>query len=411
MSTAATEAGDVVDAELVDDDASVRLLPAAAADSGSAAFRITRDTLLVEGELPPRADRQPAFTARDFTVPRSAKERASRRGARNTRVNRDSTRERFAAWCAREGRVAQPSTTTANVVAYFDHLMETGKDKDGSQYSPDSLLAYLSRIRTWYPKGERPDASLVRDMIEDYRLENYIPAGGEREQAAGLTLKYLVQVLAKIDESTRIGRRDAALLVIGYGKLARGIESADLLVRFVRVVDTGVWVFTAKTKTRRKGKGKWLFIRDRADLQVVRRVRAWIADLRELGADAPNLPFFRALTVKGALKDRGNATVRGLHLSGRAVNEIVKKRAAAAGVEYINGLKVTSHSLRAGPNTDLKRAKVSLSDRNEAGDWGARSTLADTHYDRPDDTTGLDEKDPLDAVPLFGRFAEQVEEA
>ncbi|MFC4506555.1 MULTISPECIES: hypothetical protein [Streptomyces] len=179
----------------------------------------------------------------------------------------------------------------------------------------------------------------------------------------------------------------------------------------MRVVDTGVWVFTAKTKTRRKGKGKWRFIRDRADLQVVRRVRAWIAYLRELGADAPNLPFFRALTVKGALKGRGNATVRGLHLSGRAVNEIVKKRAAAAGVEYINGLKVTSHSLRAGPNTDLKRAKVSLSDRNEAGDWGARSTLADTHNDRPDDTTGLDEKDPLDAVPLFGRFAEQVEEA
>ncbi|OAH10869.1 phage integrase family protein [Streptomyces jeddahensis] len=282
--------------------------------------------------------------------------------------------------------------------------METGKDKEGTQYSPDTLLAYLSRIVTWYPKGERPDSSLVRDMIEEYRLEEYIPAGGEREQAAGLTLNYLLQVLARIDESTRIGRRDAALLVIAYGKLARGIEVADLLVKNVRVTDNGVWVFTAKSKTRRKGKGKWRFIRDRQDLQTVRRARAWLADLRELGADNPSLPLFRALTVKGGLKGRGNATVRGLHLSGRAINEIVKKRAAAAGVEYINGLKVTSHSLRAGPNTDMKRAKVSLSERNAAGDWGERSTLADTDYDRPDDTVDVTDKDPLDAVPLFGRF-------
>ncbi|MGZ3097039.1 hypothetical protein [Streptomyces sp. H62] len=54
-------------------------------------------------------------------------------------------------------------------------------------------------------------------MIEDYRLEEFIPAGGEKEQSAGLTLKYLVKVLAKIDESTRIGRRDAAMLVLQYG--------------------------------------------------------------------------------------------------------------------------------------------------------------------------------------------------
>ncbi|GAA3485075.1 hypothetical protein [Streptomyces yanii] len=35
------------------------------------------------------------------------------------------------------------------------------------------------------------------------------------------------------------------------------------------------------------------------------------------------------------MKGRSNATVRGLHLSGRTINEIVKKR-AAAGVTYIN---------------------------------------------------------------------------
>ncbi|WP_406516186.1 hypothetical protein OH809_41145 [Streptomyces sp. NBC_00873] len=223
-------------------------------------------------------------------MPPSAKRRAEERGARNTRVNRGTTRDRFEEWCVKEGRIARPATTTANVVAYFDHLMESGK-KGGSQYSPDSLLAYLSRIVT---------------------------------------------------------------------------------------------------------------------LQIVRRVRAWLGDLRELDADNPTFPLFQALSTTGNLKGRGNATVRGLHLSGSAINEIVKKRAAAAGVTYINGLKVTGHSLRAGPNTDMKRAKVPLADRREAGDWGEKSPLPDSRYNRPDDTVDATETDPLDAVPLFGRFQEET---
>ncbi|MDX3321147.1 hypothetical protein PV415_30010 [Streptomyces sp. ME03-5684b] len=45
--------------------------------------------------------------------------------------------------------------------------METGKP-ERSKFSPDSLLAYCSRIVSWYAKGERPDAFLVREMIKDY---------------------------------------------------------------------------------------------------------------------------------------------------------------------------------------------------------------------------------------------------
>ncbi|MEU5090412.1 tyrosine-type recombinase/integrase [Streptomyces sp. NPDC021356] len=417
--TEATGPDDIVyDAEIVDD--REQLLPAAP-DSTPAPYRITRHTILAEGELPPRADEQPTFSARDFTVPPRVKKRIIERGARNTRVNRDSTRTRFEQWCVKEGRIAQPTTTTANVAAYFGFLMETGKP-DGGKYSPDSLLAYCSRIVSWYPKGERPDASLVREMIEDYRLEEWIPAGGEKEQSAGLTLKYLVRVLAKVDETTRIGRRDAAMLVLQYGMLYRSIEVTNLLVKQVRVDAGGVWVWTAKSKTRRKGNGRWRFIRDRADLQIVARVRAWLADLRELRepteheqnpaggepAYLPAKPLFRALTTKGNLKRRKNATVRGLFLTGRMVNEMVQARAAAAGVALINGLKVTSHSLRAGPNTDMAEALVPLAERNTAGDWSADSTLADDVYNRPDGTIDTSKNDPLDAVPLWGRFEDQA---
>ncbi|WP_329167184.1 hypothetical protein OHB49_43900 (plasmid) [Streptomyces sp. NBC_01717] len=96
--------------------------------------------------------------------------------------------------------------------------------------------------------------------------------------------------------------------------------------------------------------------------------------------------------------------MRGLYLSGRAINEILKKRAAAAGVTYINGLKLTSHSLRAGPNSDMTRTKVPLAGRREAGDWGEKSPLPDSRHNQPDDPVEATETDPLDAVPLFGKF-------
>lgn len=417
--TQATGDTEIVDAELVDDDAPTPL-PDNVVVEEAPTFRVNRHTILTEGELPPRADDAPKFTRKDLTVSPAVKQRLDNRGARNTRVNRDTTRERFAAWCEKEGREARQDTTTANLAEYIGYLMERGKGKPGAPYvpySPDSLLAYCTRIVTWYPKGERPDGSQVREMIENYRLEEYIPAGGEKEESAGLTLKYLVKVLDKIDESTRIGRRDAAMLVLQYGMLYRSIEVTNLLVKHIRLDTDGVWVWTAMSKTRRKGKGRWRFIRDREDLQVVARVTAWLADLRELrepteheqnplggeSAYLPNKPLFRALTTLGNLKRRANAKVRGLFLTGRAVNEMVKARAAAAKVSIINGLKVTSHSLRAGPNTDLKEAEVPLDERNEAGDWSKDSTLADNTYNRPDGSIDIGKTDPLDAVPLFGR--------
>ncbi|MFF0133211.1 hypothetical protein ACFYTG_47365 [Streptomyces mirabilis] len=96
-------------------------------------------------------------------------------------------------------------------------------------------------------------------------------------------------------------------------------------------------------------------------------------------------------------------------LSSRAINETPKKRAAAAKVKYVNGLKVTSCSLRAGSNTDTKCAKVPLTEPREVGDWGEKSVLPDSRYNQPGDTVDATETDPLDTVPLFGRFKEPSE--
>jgi hypothetical protein len=62
-------------------------------------------------------------------------------------------------------------------------------------------------------------------------------------------------------------------------------------------------------------------------------------------------------------------------------------------VKYVDTLKVTSHAL------------TSVG----ADDSGGKSPFPDSPYNRPDDTVGAAETDPLDAVPIFGRFKESSE--
>lgn len=75
-------------------------------------------------------------------------------------------------------------------------------------------------------------------------------------------------MLTAINETTRIGRHDAAMLVLQYGMLYRAVEVTNLLVPHVRLDTEGVWVWTAKSRTRRSGKARRRFIRDRPDLQL-----------------------------------------------------------------------------------------------------------------------------------------------
>lgn len=58
-----------------------------------------------------------------------------------------------------------------------------------------------------------------------------------------------------------------------------------------------------------------------------------------------------------------------------------------------------AHSLRAGANTDMVAAGVSLRERNRRGRWSPESNTADTVYDRPHLAP---QDDPLAKVPTGG---------
>ncbi|WP_281156707.1 hypothetical protein [Streptomyces sp. HYC2] len=188
-------------------------------------------------------------------------------------------------------------------------------------------------------------------------------------------------------------------MVLAYCNLHRRRELTDLLVKHVKIVPMGLIVTTATSKTDKQAKGSTEFIADRPDLQLVARGRAWFAVLKRLGADGADQPVFRALTIRGNLANRTLATKRRERMKGGAINERLQRLADLGGIPYRAGKKVTAHSLRAGPNTDMIAAGVPLAERNRRGRWSPESKTADTVYDRPHHRT---QDDPLSKVPLGG---------
>ncbi len=382
---------EIIDAEVVPFD---QVAPAA---NAPARYIITQHTMLGPGQMPPLADQRPAWKDADFRLSEEdLAELDEPDFAENTILNRDSTLRAFEAWCAAQKppRLAFPCTT-ATYTSYGLHLIRRSR---AGEFKPDSVGQYMSRIYNAQPPDFRPDPTRFKGRLRVWKKE-WAKAGGEVERAAAVTIAYNVRIIAAIDESTRIGKRDAFLAALAYGNLHREMELADQLVKRVKVHDSGLHVTTATSKMDQAGKGASRFIEDRGDLQLVRRARAWLAVLHELGADAPDLPLFRALTPGGNLVKYKPDRKRGVRMRPGSLNERLQVLAERAGVPYIDNKKVTSHSWRAGANTDMVAAGVSLTERNRAGRWADGSNTADTVYDRPH---GAGTRDPLAAVPEYG---------
>ncbi|MFD4933385.1 hypothetical protein [Streptomyces virginiae] len=385
---------EILDAELVEDGI---VVPPAAAESGPR-YLVTQHTMLAPGELPPLADQRPAWQDVDFRLSdEDVADLDEPDLAENTITNRNSTIRAFEAWCAAQKpdpAIPWPCTTTT-YTRYGLHLIRRGK---AGHFKPDSVGQYMSRIWNWQPVEMRPDPSRFRGRLRVWKTE-WAKAGGEVKRAPAVTIEHNLRIIAAIDESTNIGKRDALLAALAYCNLNRESELTDQLIGRIRIHETGLYVVTATSKTDQSGKGAGRFIKDREDLQLVRRAQAWFAVLRELGAYGPHLPVFRALTVKGGLRKYPADRERGVRMRPGSLDARLQELAERAGIPYIDGKKVTSHGWRAGANTDMIQAGVPLAERNKAGRWAEGSHTADTVYDRPH---GAGAHDPLAQVPLYG---------
>jgi integrase len=131
---------------------------------------------------------------------------------------------------------------------------------------------------------------------------------------------------------TLIGRRDRAILLIGFAAALRRSELSELQLADLELHPDGLILHIRRSKTDQESAGAEIPVPRGGKLRPVEALEAWLG-----GAEITEGPVFRSI--------RKGGRVSGNRLSGNAIAEIVKRYAGAAGLDPV---LFSGHSLRAG---------------------------------------------------------------
>lgn len=263
------------------------------------------------------------------------------RGAGTLRAYRSAWAQ-YTAWCAHLGFT--PLTGDAEIIGLY--LV-----KAAERLKIPTLRVHLAAIATAHRLAgvpidlKHPRIALVLDGLARGQ------AGRTIRQAAPILLDTLPRLLA-VQPDGPLGRRNRAMLLIGYGAALRRSELVALRVSdVVRFPDRGVEVTVRRAKTDQRGHGDGAAIWAAADpdLCVLRALDAWLA---VRGALRPEDPLFCSVLKSGR--------VTGTPLSDKAVARLVKESAAKAGLP--EPARFSGHSLRAGLATAAAEQEAQLHD-------------------------------------------------
>jgi integrase len=181
-------------------------------------------------------------------------------------------------------------------------------------------------------------------------LVRRVHAGVRRTLGTAQTAKApaLVSELKQMLEAlpaTRVGLRDRAVLLLGFAGAFRRSELVSLDVADLEFASAGLIVTLRKSKTDQEGKSRRLGIPFGSSEATcpVRSLQAWLASAR-----ISDGAVFRSLDTFQRVQPR--------RLSDKSVARIVKRRAAAVGLDPT---RYAGHSLRAGLATSAAAAGAS----------------------------------------------------
>jgi len=232
----------------------------------------------------------------------------------------------YAAWCAEHGFVPVPAAP-ATVGAYLASLADS--------HAPSTIRRRLAALGKMHRFNDLPWNTAHRDIQGP--LQGLLRTHGRPVQkAAALTLAMLRQLLATCDRSAR-GRRDRALLLIGFAGALRRSELVALQIEDVAVTASGLRLRIARGKTDPAGQGAEVGLpRGRhAETCPMRALDDWQAVARRKAG-----PVFRRISAADRI---GEAA---LHPD--AVRRILAYRAGLAGLQAEGFERLSAHALRVG---------------------------------------------------------------
>lgn len=271
----------------------------------------------------------------------------------STRRNYATDWRAFELWCTAYNAVALPADPEVVIL----YLTDFARGHKASSVVRRSIGIAKAHRRAGYLSPTEHE--MVRRFLAGIRRAK----GMAPDQKAPLLTDDVLALVGRLDVTTLAGARDKALLLAGYMGAFRRSELAAVTVEDLDDRPEGVAVLLRRSKVDQEGFGrqKVLVYGTSVTTCPVLSLRLWLER-----AQIASGPVFRPIDRHGRLGDRA--------LSGNAVAAIVKRSAAAAGLDprFFAG-----HSLRAGHVTEAKR--------NDATDL---EVMSQTHHRSPTSLAG-----------------------
>ncbi len=249
----------------------------------------------------------------------------------------------FDRWCERAGKSSLPASPDTTGL-YATWMLEVKGRRTSTVERHVSAIAHYHR----QARLASPVTCDIRQILIAARRERKEKPQGK----AALEVQHLVSVAKTCDPLTSIGARDRALIVLGFATSMRRSELALLDLSDIIFHRQGLSVHLRFSKTDQAGKGRHIAVwaGERVCTDPVSTMRDWI-DRRGAWAG----PLFARIAR------RGDAVIRA-GISGEAINELVKRAIARAGLDPSG---YGAHSLRAGAITacaELGRSNQEIMD-------------------------------------------------
>jgi site-specific recombinase XerD len=250
----------------------------------------------------------------------------------------------FIQFCEERGTPAIPASHES-VALYIDANADKG-------CSINFIKRKVSAIGSIHKFSRLPNP--VKDIDVQLALRRMARKNGRiNKQAYGLNKK-LFEDLMHATGNDIFGKRDRALLQLGYASLCRRHELVQLLVEDIKPNEDGsVLLHQRGSKTDTERRGRWIYLSP--DVWIY--IKEWLE-----AADITQGPILRGIK-------RGGQVMSEAYGPG-AINRTYKRLARKAGFDEALVKELSSHSTRVGAAQELLRTGASLLQVMQRGGWG-----------------------------------------